>query len=71
MSRRGDGDRSAEDRRRARLEREQRRARREGRPVPRSLEELDGARAPADPGAPGAPGTPPAAAGPSAGAPSD
>jgi len=42
VSRRGGGSRSEEERLRARLEREQRRARREGRPVPQSIEELDG-----------------------------
>lgn len=42
MSRRGrrGGPRSEEDRQRARLEREQRRARREGRPIPESVEDL-------------------------------
>lgn len=38
--RRGNGARSEDDRQRARLEREQRRARREGRPVPRSVDDL-------------------------------
>lgn len=39
--RRDSGSRSEDDRQRARLEREQRRARREGRPIPRSLDDLD------------------------------
>jgi uncharacterized YceG family protein len=39
--RRDSGSRSEDDRQRARLEREQRRARREGRPIPRTLDDLD------------------------------
>jgi len=38
--RRGGGERSEDDRQRARLEREQRRAQREGRPVPRTIDDL-------------------------------
>ncbi|MEV4423205.1 hypothetical protein AB0L40_24985, partial [Patulibacter sp. NPDC049589] len=60
--RRGGGARSEDDRQRARLEREQRRAQREGRPVPKSIDELPVGEPSLDvsglvPDAPGAPFT--------------
>lgn len=56
--RRGGGARSEDDRQRARLEREQRRAQREGRPVPRSIDDLPVGEPSIDPAGLGLPGAP-------------